>query len=176
MNRFKDAKEQGKQLIRDIQRKGEDDRLVGGLTTTYEILFASQDIISISFRHSYMATFHPIDGFESINYDLKTGRPLQLKDVFKAKIKYLRVLSKLSRNKLAEEFQMSEADWWIEKGTAPIEKNFGAWNITPEGLVISFGDYQVGTYAMGAPSITIPLTDLKNLLNGRYLLNSTAER
>ncbi|HEX8889845.1 MAG TPA: DUF3298 domain-containing protein [Pyrinomonadaceae bacterium] len=169
MNRFKDARAQGKQLIREIQQNGDPERIVGGLTSTYKILFASPDIISIRFTHSYLSIFHPIDGYESINYDLKTGRPLQLREVFRPKVNYLQALSRLSRKKLLELFGMEEADWWMKKGTAPTEENFDAWNLTHKGLVISFADYQVGVGAWGAPEITIPLTELKNFLKQKYL-------
>jgi hypothetical protein len=165
--RIKDASRQGRKLIGELQRKGEASRSVGALTTSSEILFASQDIISIAFTHSYEWTFHPIVSYESINYDLKTGRPLQLRDIFKPKTKYLHVLSKLSRLKLIELYQFSEADSWMEEGTAPLEKNFEDWNITPEGIVISFGDYQVGPYGMGAPEVTIPYSDLRHLLRSK---------
>lgn len=175
VNRFKDARIQGKQIIRYLQRNGDPERLVGALTTSYKILFASPDIISIRFTHSYLSALHSVDGYESINYELKAGRPLQLREIFKPKVKYLQALSKLCHNKLLELFEMPEADWWMKEGTAPIEKNFGAWNITPEGIVISFADYQVGVGAMGAPDITIPFTELETLLKHRYLLTSTAE-
>jgi peptidoglycan-N-acetylglucosamine deacetylase len=169
LGRINDAKKQGRELIREIQRKGEDNRSVGALTTNYEILYASPDIISIAFDHSYEWTFHPIISYESVNYDLKAGKPLQLKDIFRPHAKYLQALSKLSRIKLVEPYPHAEVDDWMKKGTAPSEKNFKAWNITPEGIIISFDDYQVGTYGMGAPSITIPLAELRNLLKQKYL-------
>jgi Protein of unknown function (DUF3298) len=166
--RIADVRRQGRRLIREIQRKGEPERTVGGLTTTYAILFASPDFISIIFTHSYEWTFHPIASFESVNYDLKAGRPLLLRDIFKPGAKYLPALSKASRAKLVESLELSGVDSWMERGTAPAGKNFEAWNITPEGIIISFEDYQVGPYAMGAPSVTIPFTDLRNLLKSGW--------
>jgi Protein of unknown function (DUF3298) len=168
VSRINDAKRQGRELIREHQQKG-DKRSVGALTTDYEILYASEETISIVFTHSYESTFHPIASSESINYNLATGAPLQLKDLFKPHVKYLPALSKLSRTKLLELYQFSEPDSWMKEGTAPLEKNFKVWNITPEGIIISFDDYQVGPYGMGAPSITIPLTELRNMLKPKYL-------
>lgn len=168
--RFENAGTQGRALIRELQRRGEAPRTVGALTTSYEILFASRDFISVGFTHSYYWTFHPVNSFESVNYDLKTGRALRLRDIFKPGAKYLQALSRLSRARLVELLQYSEADDWMKEGTAPAEKNFAAWNLTPGGLVLSFADYQVGPYAVGAPSVTIPLADLRGSLKGRWRL------
>lgn len=173
--RIKSVREQGKKIRRELQVKGEADKSAGGLTTSYEILFASQDMISIGFTHSYEWTFHPIVSFESVNYDLKAGRPLKLREIFKPEVKYLPALSKLSRRELLELYQFSEADSWMKEGTAPLEKNFAAWNISPEGIVISFADYQVGPYAMGASEVTIPFSDLGKLLRDRYRLAESAK-
>jgi hypothetical protein len=175
-NRLQKARVQGKEIIRELQQKGEADQMVGGLTTTYEILFASPKVISVRFTHSYQSTFHPIADFESINYDLEAGQPLQLTDIFKPKAGYLPALSKLSRLKLLELFEYLDADSWMKRGTAPLAKSFAAWNIAAEGIVISFGDYQIGPYAMGTSSITIPFADLEKLLRRRDLLSSAAER
>jgi uncharacterized protein YlxW (UPF0749 family) len=57
----------------------------------------------------------------------------------------------------------------MKEGTAPLNKNFEAWNITGQGITISFGDYQIGPYAMGKAQVTIPFRDLENLLKSNWL-------
>ena len=49
------------------------------------------------------------------------------------------------------------------------EENFDEWNFTTEGINITFKDYQLGAYAYGNPTVTIPYYEIKNLLKPEFL-------
>ncbi|MBY4211366.1 DUF3298 domain-containing protein [Rhodococcus fascians] len=49
-------------------------------------------------------------------------------------------------------------------GIEPTVANFGNWTASPEGMNIHFGDYQVGSYGIGLITITVPWTDLSDVL------------
>ena len=64
---------------------------------------------------------------------------------------------------------------WIDPGTTPKESNFSAWAITPWGLQIAFGDYQVAAYAAGMSQITIPYASLAGIAGASGPLALAAE-
>ena len=49
-------------------------------------------------------------------------------------------------------------------GTKANAENYKNWNLTPEGIMISFDDYQVGPHSMGQPVLIIPYSVLKDVI------------
>lgn len=45
--------------------------------------------------------------------------------------------------------------------------------LSPQGLVIQYGEYEIAPYAMGLPSLTIPYPDLQGILKKSYLPKNT---
>jgi hypothetical protein len=41
-------------------------------------------------------------------------------------------------------------------GASPADVNYRNWNITPDGLLITFDEYQVAPYAAGPQEIEVP--------------------
>ncbi|MFL6332577.1 MAG: DUF3298 domain-containing protein [Pyrinomonadaceae bacterium] len=140
------------------------------LDMSYEIIFANRDLISIKFSHEVMALgqTHPIDYPVPVNYDLKIGKLLKLGDVFKPKANYLEGFSRYCRAELKEKY----TDPLMFKGTEPKAENYQNWNITPEGIMISFDDYQVGPHSTGQPVLIIPYPVLKDLISRDSAVNS----
>lgn len=60
---------------------------------------------------------------------------------------------------------MAPLTQWLATGTEPTADNYAAWAITPGGLEITFGQYQVAPYATGMPVVTIPVTHLAGLID-----------
>ncbi|MGB7924961.1 MAG: RsiV family protein, partial [Pyrinomonadaceae bacterium] len=55
-------------------------------------------------------------------------------------------------------------DATIEEGAAAKEDNYGSWNITRKGLLITFDAYQVGPYAAGPQWVVVPYSALKEII------------
>lgn len=101
----------------------------------------------------------------SYNYDLKTGNLIQLKDIFKDKVDYLKILSNYTTIALKAKGILTKKDGgWLEEGTAPKVDNFKSWNINKDSLIIHFQSYQVASYADGPQEVIIPLNKLKDYL------------
>ena len=105
---------------------------------------------------------HPINYYETINYTLGGGRALRSQDVFRAG--YLKAISTYCRQELLRQFRNNHEDHMIEEGTAPKADNFTNWNIVPDGILISFEDYQVGPHVMGQPELIVPYSALGGVL------------
>jgi hypothetical protein len=145
------ARQEGKRLLTE------------GLELTFEVYYANDRLISLRLTHDVMAArqMHPIAYCETINYDLNKHRPLRASDVFKRG--YLHAFSSYSRKYLQDTYEIRADDWFIE-GTEARARNFPNWNIVPDGILISFEDYQVGPHSFGQPELIVPYSVL-----GRHL-------
>lgn len=145
------ARKEGRRLITE------------GLELTHRVYYSNRQIISIRLTHRVMAAgqMHPINYYETINYDLKNNRQLREKDVFRRG--YLKVFSSFARKELIEKYGLG-LDWWVTKGTLPRHYNFASWNIVPDGILLSFEDYQVSSHSFGQPEFIVPYSVLKKML------------
>jgi uncharacterized protein DUF3298 len=154
----------GLELRAEPQARREGKRLITeGLELNFDMYFSDDRLISFRLTHSVMAAgqMHPIDYYETINYDLRKGRPLRANGIFKRG--YLKALSDYSRKSLSETYEIPNEDWFME-GTAPRVRNFPNWIIVPDGILISFEDYQVSSHSFGQPELIVPYSDLRGVM------------
>lgn len=136
----------------------------------YNVVYSGNDIVSIMLgNYSYYAgAAHPNTMTYALNYDLKTGDPIQLNDVFLPNSDYLNVLSKYAQEDLIRQGEETdiEADmWWFDQGASPKEDNFKVFNLAADSLVITFNPYQVAPYAAGMWEVRIPYKVISAVLN-----------
>ena len=152
--------------------EGEEPRPEGSmgstLTVGYTVVLAQDDLVSIRFDVGsyYQGAAHPNSYSDVLNYDLKNGKQLKLADLFKPGAKYLQVIATYSIADLKKQGkEKGLTDEEIERGAAAEAKNYQSWTITKRGLAIGFDSYQVGPYAAGPQSVTVPYSALKDLIN-----------
>ncbi|WP_294447944.1 DUF3298 and DUF4163 domain-containing protein [uncultured Mailhella sp.] len=93
----------------------------------------------------------------SRNYVSSDGKPVGLHDIFRKPEKALALMSELTRKKLLEQ----ELPWdMVEGGTTPEEENFNTFLLEENGLTVYFNPYQVGPWAAGVVTVTLPLSAL----------------
>lgn len=97
----------------------------------------------------------------TVTIDADTAQPISLDDAFADLDAGLARLSDqaariLPTTRAGESFERS--------GIEPTVANFGNWTASPEGMNIHFGDYQVGSYGIGLITITVPWTNLSDVL------------
>ena len=140
--------------------------ITGG--SSFDLQFAvigqRADIWSIKFDISYYSdgAAHPGHYSRTLNYDLQNGRELTLNELFIAGTNYLLVISDECRVQLAARdiaFEMSAA------GADPLAENYQRWNLSNDGLIITFDEYQVAAYAAGPQIVTVPFSSLQTVLN-----------
>lgn len=159
-------------LIKEEKRK-KSHHVEWGLNLSCEVYYSDDEFISLRLMHTVMEAgqMHPIDYYETLNYDLKNNRLLTLKDLYKSEEEYLKRVSSYCRKELKEQYEMRYTDNdWIDRGTEPKKENFPNWILTPDGIFISFEDYQVGSHAFGQPDILIPYSELKGVLKEKNLV------
>lgn len=130
----------------------------------YSLILQSGDLWSFKFDFSvYLAGgAHPYSYSLTVNYDLGQGRQLALSDLFLPNSNYLEVISSYCINELNKR----EIGFDIfSEGAAPTLENYHNWNITNEGLMITFDQAQVTASAAGPQTIIVPYTALQSAIN-----------
>lgn len=94
----------------------------------------------------------------ALNFDLENGQPLDLADLFLPGAPYLQTLSAVS----IEDLRARDILKW-EDGALPRDENYRDWNITPQGLLITFDEYRVAPYDAGAQSVLVPYDRLRDI-------------
>ncbi len=131
-----------------------------------DVIYNSDNILSledVEFRFEGGA--HPLTFFIYSNYDLKKGRIISLDDLLNAG--YKTGLDKIGEKIFRETYNIKpgesfeQAGYFINKNEFHLNNNFC---ITRTGLRFRFGQYEIGPYALGAPSVFIPYKDIKDLI------------
>jgi hypothetical protein len=150
------------------RRKAKAKPQLWGLRLYYVIYYSTPRLISLRLTHEVMEAgqMHPIAYYETISFDLQNGRQLRAKDVFKRG--YLKQLSTYSRKYLTDHYEIVN-DSWLQGGTEPKLDNFRNWNIVPDGVLLSFEDYQVSSHSFGQPEFVVPFTALKTAVRQNTL-------
>lgn len=132
------------------------------LGSTVTVWYNDHGLVSIYAANSqyFYGAAHPNPFSSVINYSLPMQRGLTLADLFRPGTEYLQTIAKYCINTLRQE------EWFsFEDGAQPTELNYQMWNITPEGLRITFDPYQVAAYAAGYQSVTVPWSELTELID-----------
>ena len=121
-------------------------------------------ILSVRFTlQTYLAGMaHPYHQHQVINVNLSTGESINFEDLFIPTSNYLEILSNYSRQILSKRLKDNAL---INEGTKPINDNFKIWNVTSNGLVITFEEATVAPYVYGAQTVLIPYSILKSVIN-----------
>lgn len=127
-------------------------------TTSADMLFLSKKILSLGIEnYNYSGGAHPNTYSVYLNYNLETGKKIELKDLVKDK----KALEKLARSAFlkAKGIQDSKAGIGSD-GVFQFPENFG---ITGEGLYFFYNPYEAGPYAAGSLDFVLPWKMLEGI-------------
>lgn len=131
------------------------------LSSKWEAFRATRDFISIRSTYGvYMSgAAHPTSFTRVINFDPRTGRNLDLADLFRPGTDYLGAIAAYCTEVLQRRGTLI-----FPEGAEPKPENYANWNIGRRNLVITFDVYQVAPYAAGPQECQMPLSRLRSLL------------
>ncbi len=135
---------------------------------TYVIHANTPSLLGMQFKvTAYMGGANSTALAASLNFRVATGAQIGLKQLFSDLPGALNVLSTRSRALLPHVREMEGVGTdWINPGTTPMLANFDmAWAISTSGLVITFKELQVGPVACGTPTVTVPWSYLKTVVD-----------
>lgn len=97
--------------------------------------------------------------------DRRTGAEIPPGGLFREGANWLPVLADACFADLSAHREVFDADdEWLREGTAPTPENYQALLPRADGLQVSFQQYQVGPYAVGAFEVLVPYATLQPLL------------
>jgi len=134
------------------------------LDVTYTPIFQSGSLWSLKFDFAgyFAGAAHPYLYSLSVNYDLDQGRELALSDLFLSNSNYLEAISNYCIVQLSQRDIAFEAS---SSGAAPTPENYRNWNITADGLMITFDESQVAANAAGPQTVNVPYSELQAIIN-----------
>ena len=133
----------------------------------YTLVSPFGNILSLKFEAMvYMdGPVHPYRNNYTLTYDLEEGREIHLDQLFLPGSAYLQAIANFCTGELqTRDIGFEELS---TQGAAPTPENYRKWNITPDGLLITFDEYQVGAYAAGPQTVIIPYAELAALIDPR---------
>lgn len=126
----------------------------------YSVKLVNSKTVSVLVNgYSYAGGAHGSPYKVPLNYDLKTGSPLQLADLFEGE-GYLGEVSGL----VAKSIENDEIVEMFFEPFTEIKEN-PKFYLTPENLVIVFDQYEYTAGAVGVPEIVLAKSELKSLKN-----------
>jgi len=137
---------------------------VSSFDAKYTVIHQGGDLWSLQFDIAAYADGAAHEGYliRTLNYDFAQSRIINLHELFLADSNYLEFISEFCSKELA-----ARAIGFDETtvGAGPTLENYRNWNVTPEGLVVTFERGQVAAYAAPAQIVTIPYDELKTIVN-----------
>jgi hypothetical protein len=122
------------------------------------------EIVSIRLvTEAYVASAaHPYHLFVSYTFDLSSSRALSLDGLFLPGSDYLQTIANYCKTQLVASQLATDI---FAQGADPTPENYQVWNLTADGLLITFNEYQVAPYAAGPQTVIVPYTELKGLID-----------
>jgi hypothetical protein len=144
------------------------------LEVSHTLVSQIGDVWSFKFDFNFYSDGAAHPGMYSItlNYDLGQGRELALGDLFLPNADYLGAVSKYCIAYLSKEMFFEGP---FAEGANPTVENYRNWNIAPDGLLITFDQYQVAPYAAGPQQIVVPFSELLGLIDPQGPLGQFAQ-
>jgi hypothetical protein len=124
--------------------------------------YALDRYLSIELKDfSYMSgSTHPYTRTITLNFDLKDGKMISIKDISKDYQKFLDEISRISKAHFSQVLTS-----FFEEGVLPREENFKSFLIKDDGIRFIFDQYQVAPYASGEHDLFIRHDAFRGLLN-----------
>ncbi len=144
------------------------------LDETYTLISQIGELwsLKLDFRFYSDGAAHPGLYSITLNYDLGKGRELALGDLFLPNSGYLEAIANYCVTELSKQPGFDEP---FSDGAKPKPGNYDNWNITPDGLLITFDMYQVAPGASGPIQVLVPYDQLQAVIDPQGLLAGIAK-
>jgi hypothetical protein len=128
----------------------------------FTLLSAPGNYLSLNFEIvKYIeGTAHPSSHRRTVTYNLEEGSDISLDSLFRPGSNYLSLISNYCLAQLTPKIP-----GLLTAGLNPNPDNYHEWNITPDGLLITFDENQVAASALGPQQVVIPYTELQTIID-----------
>jgi hypothetical protein len=142
----------------------------------FEPYVINEDVCSLALEvYTYYAgSAHPNSYTISNNWNIKTGKLITFKEMFKKNSNYLNKISAFCIGDLKLQAKINEFEFFddmLKDGAGPKDSNFVNFNFLPKGLLITFDNYTVAPYVLGKQYVIIPYKTLSELMEEDCIMN-----
>jgi hypothetical protein len=137
------------------------------LQSSFSVSIIRGALISIRFAlTSYTGGMHGAHWTEPFNAWTRPVRAFGIDEIFTDPAAGTGALSNYAITRLLDpaEGGGGRAEHWVREGAGPDAKNFRSFNLTSRGILLTFDEYQVGSYAEGASEVHVPYDEISELL------------
>ncbi len=130
----------------------------------YQRLSPPGNLISLKFQIMIyiQGAAHPGTHMRTVTYDLEAGTDVKLAELFLPGSDFLERIANYCIAELGKRGISSETS---TSGAKATPENYGNWNITQDGLLITFDEYQVAAYALGPQEVVVPYAELQPVID-----------
>lgn len=137
------------------------------LSSDYSVSYNQNDILSITATiYNYTGGAHGMTEQISYNIDLKTGKLITLKDIFKSDSNYIKLINK----EISKQIKANPDDFFTEDDlgfkTIAADQPF---YFNKGGITVYFQLYEIAPYAGGIKEFKISNAILKPMIKERYI-------
>lgn len=128
----------------------------------YSITYNKNNLLSIPITvYEFTGGAHGLTSIKSFNYDLSTGKELELKDIFKDGVNYEKIINSYVYENINANKDLYFTGKDAFKGIGE-NQNF---YLDKNGIVVYFSLYEIAPYYVGIPKFIIPYKDVEPYLN-----------
>lgn len=132
-----------------------------GINSSFAVSLLSKDLVSIRFTfYAYTGGAHGSTWTEPVNAFLAPFAPISLESLFADVSLGVEVLSRYCvRTLLDPSMPGHQRDKsCVGRGAGPEPKHFRSFNLTKYGILITFDEYQIGSFAEGPSEVLVPFS------------------
>ena len=143
------------------------------LNMDYLVMYATDEFVSVRFSADTYGrgAAHAVQYFLVTNFDLAKGRPVTLAEMFKPRSNFLKVIADYCINDIKKQPRVQRSSYnffeTYKENLIPVEKNYRTWNVSKEGMVISFDECRIAACSADEIEVIVPYPELKDLLSAR---------
>jgi hypothetical protein len=148
----------------------------GGSTMDIQYTLVSppgDSIISINYLITGLAdgAEYKFHSSRSFNFNIEAGQEVTLAQLFLPNVDYLNPIAQICTTELSSRIKDFSA---FLGGVEADEENYQVWNVSADGLVITFDEIQISLSPTGPEKVTIPYEKLKDIIDpqgpiGKYI-------
>jgi len=134
----------------------------------YDVYYREADLISVKFLYSkfYGGSMKPWYYNRTINYDLQNGYEMQLSDLFEPGSLYLPTLANYCQDEIS-----SWGEDYNPQGASAQDGNYESWNLTRDGIYVTFDPYKVGPGVAGSLHVLVPYDVMDSYIHEDSVIN-----
>ncbi len=125
--------------------------------------------------YAYTGGAHGNTFFLPLTYDLTTGRPVRLGDLFTEGSAYGDTLAAWTRRGVLRQLAALGSGSLYDEGLAPLRQGDASYTLGPDSLFVHVPPYQLSAYAAGSFSVGVPYTALRSMARAGGPLARLAE-